>query len=63
MSEQKNKYINTARSVDIGNPSLALAQDSGLTDLSVEHTRQGRMQDQNGHEFMNTVRRLLPGRL
>jgi 7-keto-8-aminopelargonate synthetase-like enzyme len=53
MSEQRNKYINTARSVDIGNPSWAFAQQSGLTDLSVKHTQQGRMQDQNGHAFMN----------
>lgn len=53
MSEQKNNYINTSRSVEIGNPSWTLAQASGLTDLSVKHTRQGRMRDQNGHLFMN----------
>jgi 7-keto-8-aminopelargonate synthetase-like enzyme len=53
MTEQKNKYINTARSVEIGNPSWALAQNSGLTDLSIKHAQQGRMQDQNGHLFMN----------
>ncbi|PMU11016.1 7-keto-8-aminopelargonate synthetase [Pseudomonas frederiksbergensis] len=53
MSEQINKFINTARSVEIGNPSWALAQNSGLTDLSIKHAQQGRMQDQNGHLFMN----------
>ncbi|QVM94953.1 aminotransferase class I/II-fold pyridoxal phosphate-dependent enzyme [Pseudomonas sp. SORT22] len=53
MSGQKNKYINTARTVEIGNPSWALAQGSGLTDLSVKHVREVRMEDQNGHVFMN----------
>ncbi|MBV4551289.1 aminotransferase class I/II-fold pyridoxal phosphate-dependent enzyme [Pseudomonas sp. SWRI102] len=53
MSEKINNYINTARSVEIGNPSWALAQISGLTDLSIRHVQRGRMEDQNGHSFMN----------
>ncbi|WP_339443564.1 hypothetical protein [Pseudomonas hunanensis] len=31
----KNQYINTARTVEIGNPSWQLAQNSGLTDFRV----------------------------
>ncbi|WP_445572052.1 aminotransferase class I/II-fold pyridoxal phosphate-dependent enzyme [Pseudomonas sp. E102] len=53
MSEKINNYINTARSVEIGNPSWALAQISGLTDLSIRHVQRGRMEDQNGHSFIN----------
>lgn len=53
MSEQNNRYINTARTVEIGNPSWQLAQSSGLTDLSVKHIQHSRMVDQNGHVFMN----------
>lgn len=53
MSEQKNKYINTARTIEMGNPSWELAQKSGLTDLCIRHIRQGRMRDQSGYEFMN----------
>jgi 7-keto-8-aminopelargonate synthetase-like enzyme len=49
----KNLYINTQRTVLIGNPFWQLAQNSGLTDLSVEHTLQSRMRSQDGHEFMN----------
>ncbi|WP_434597156.1 aminotransferase class I/II-fold pyridoxal phosphate-dependent enzyme [Pseudomonas sp. R4-83] len=53
MSDSKNQYINTARTVEIGNPSWQLAQDSGLTDLSVRHIAHSRMIDQNEHAFMN----------
>lgn len=53
MSDLKNQYINTARTVEIGNPSWQLAQDSGLTDLSVRHVAGSRMVDHNGHSFMN----------
>ncbi|MBP2271801.1 MULTISPECIES: hypothetical protein [unclassified Pseudomonas] len=53
MSNLKNQYINTARTVEIGNPSWQLAQNSGLTDLSVRHVERNRMVDLNGHSFMN----------
>ncbi|HWD30203.1 MAG TPA: aminotransferase class I/II-fold pyridoxal phosphate-dependent enzyme [Pseudomonas sp.] len=53
MSDLKNRFINTARTVEIGNPSWQLAQNSGLTDLSVRHVERSRMVDQNGHVFMN----------
>ncbi len=53
MSDLKNQYINTARTVEIGNPSWQLAQNSGLTDLSVRHIAGSRMVDHNGHSFMN----------
>lgn len=53
MSNLKNQYINTARTVEIGNPSWQLAQNSGLTDLSVRHVERNRMVDLNGHSLMN----------
>lgn len=53
MSDSKNQFINTARTVEIGNPSWQLAQNSGLTDLNVRHVERSRMVDQNGHTFMN----------
>ncbi|WP_349975753.1 hypothetical protein [Pseudomonas sp. WHRI 8519] len=53
MSDVKNQYINTARTVEIGNPSWQLAQNSGSTDLSVRHAERSRMVDQNGHAFMS----------
>ncbi|MEB0140494.1 MULTISPECIES: aminotransferase class I/II-fold pyridoxal phosphate-dependent enzyme [unclassified Undibacterium] len=53
MSDSKNAYINTERTISIGNPSWQLAQDSGLTDRSVTHVARSRMRDQNEHEFMN----------
>lgn len=53
MSEQKNRYINTARAIESGNPSWQLAQGAGLTDLSVKHVANSRMVDTSGHAFMN----------
>lgn len=53
MSDVKNQYINTARTLEMGNPSWQLAQHSGLTDLSVRHIERSRMIDQNEHAFMN----------
>ena len=53
ITNSKNTYINTERTVSIGNPSWQLAQDSGLTDRSVMHVAGNRMRDQNEHEFMN----------
>lgn len=53
MSEQRNFFINTARTVELGSAAWELAQDSGLTDRSVAHYPSGRLCDQDGHVFMN----------
>lgn len=53
MSDLKNNYINTARTVELGNPSWQQAQNSGLTDLSVRHLANQRLVDQNNHVFIN----------
>lgn len=53
ITDSKNTYINTERTISIGNKSWQLAQDSGLTDRSVTHISRSRMRDQNEHEFMN----------
>lgn len=53
MSEQKNLFINTARTIELGSGSWQLAQESGLTDRSVVHCSPSRLRDQDGHIFMN----------
>ena len=53
MSEQRNRFINTVRTIELGNASWQLAQDSGLTDRSVVHFPPSRLRDQDGHVFMN----------
>jgi len=53
MSEQRNLFINTARTIELGNASWELAQESGLTDRSVVHCPSNRLRDQDGHVFMN----------
>jgi len=53
MSEQRNLFINTERTIELGNASWELAQASGLTDLSVVHCPSSRLRDQDGHVFMN----------
>lgn len=39
MSEQRNFFINTARTVELGSAAWELAQDSGLTDRSGSERR------------------------
>ena len=53
MFEQRNLFINTARTIELGNASWELAQESGLTDRSVVHCPSNRLRDQDGHVFMN----------
>lgn len=53
MSEQRNLFINTTRTIELGSASWQLAQESGLTDRSVVHYPSSRLRDQNGHVFMN----------
>jgi len=53
MSEHRNLFINTARTIELGNTSWELAQESGLTDRSVVHCPSNRLRDQDGHVFMN----------
>lgn len=53
MFEQRNLFINTARTIELGNASWELAQESGLTDRSVVHCPSNRLRDQNGHVFTN----------
>ncbi|MCX2706338.1 MULTISPECIES: aminotransferase class I/II-fold pyridoxal phosphate-dependent enzyme [Pseudomonas] len=53
MSEQRNLFINTERTIELGNASWELAQASGLTDRSVVHCPSSRLRDQDGHVFMN----------
>lgn len=53
MSEQRNLFINTERTIELGNASWELAQASGLTDRSVFHCPSSRLRDQDGHVFMN----------
>jgi 7-keto-8-aminopelargonate synthetase-like enzyme len=53
MSESRNNFINTQRTISIGNPSWQLAEESGLTDRSIVHIANSRMKDQDGHVFMN----------
>lgn len=53
MSEQRNVFINTERTIELGNASWELAQASGLTDRSVVHCPSSRLRDQDGHVFMN----------
>ena len=48
-----NQYLNVKKSIDLGNPSWEQAQKSQLTDLLVEHIGNGRLRDQNSHEFIN----------
>ncbi|MDD1978938.1 MULTISPECIES: aminotransferase class I/II-fold pyridoxal phosphate-dependent enzyme [Pseudomonas] len=53
MSEKRNMFINTARTIELGNSSWQLAQESGLTDRSVVQCHPSRLRDQDGHTFMN----------
>ena len=53
MFEQRNLFINAARTIELGDASWDLAQESGLTDRSVVHCPSNRLRDQNGHVFMN----------
>lgn len=53
MSEQRNLFINTARTIELGNAPWELAQESGLTDRSVVNCPSSRLRDQEGHIFIN----------